>query len=163
MRKKAKYDVDSRYKYTTLDCMFTFKISSIWKKYEDLDSNVCCADEEHFIGDYTRGYKVHAGIPWHLVDRVFIPVNVKENFRWALTVLSLNDRHVYVYGFYRAAGHDAAIRKEVIKLAQLIPLKLTMYDYYKNRGLDRSVSQEENDLFEIVFIDNIPQQTDDSL
>uniref|UniRef100_A0A3Q7EEV4 Ubiquitin-like protease family profile domain-containing protein n=1 Tax=Solanum lycopersicum TaxID=4081 RepID=A0A3Q7EEV4_SOLLC len=62
-----------------------------------------------------------------------------------------------------AAGHDAAIRNEVTKLAQLIPLKLTMYDYYKNRGLDRSVSQEENELFEIVFIDNIPQQTGGSL
>uniref|UniRef100_A0A3Q7J924 Uncharacterized protein n=1 Tax=Solanum lycopersicum TaxID=4081 RepID=A0A3Q7J924_SOLLC len=63
----------------------------------------------------------------------------------------------------KVTGHDAAIRKEFTKLAQLIPLKLTMYDYYKNRGLDRSFSQEENELFEIVFIDNIPQQIDDSL
>ncbi|TMW80634.1 hypothetical protein EJD97_017565 [Solanum chilense] len=62
-----------------------------------------------------------------------------------------------------AVGHDAAIKKGVTKLAQLIPLKLTMYDYYKNRGLDGSASQEENELFEIVFIDNIPQQTDDTL
>uniref|UniRef100_A0A3Q7IE28 Uncharacterized protein n=1 Tax=Solanum lycopersicum TaxID=4081 RepID=A0A3Q7IE28_SOLLC len=46
---------------------------------------------------------------------------------------------------------------------QLLNDSLTMYDYYKNRGLDKSVSQEENDLFEIVFIDNIPQQSDDSL
>uniref|UniRef100_A0A3Q7IW45 DUF1985 domain-containing protein n=1 Tax=Solanum lycopersicum TaxID=4081 RepID=A0A3Q7IW45_SOLLC len=69
----------------------------------------------------------------------------------------------YMTSFGSSAGHDAAIRKEVIKWAQLIPLKLTMYDYYKNRGLDRSVSQEENELFEIVFIDNIPQQTDGSL
>ena len=97
--------------------MFTFKISSIWKKYEDLDSDVCCADEEHFIGDYIRGYKVHAGIPWHLVDHVFIPVNVKEKFHWALAVLSLNDRRVYVYDSYRAASHDATIRNEVTKLA----------------------------------------------
>ncbi|XP_027769722.1 uncharacterized protein LOC107024627 [Solanum pennellii] len=164
LRKKAKYDVDSRYKYTTVDCVFTSKILSTWKKYEDLDSDVCCADEEHFIGDYIRWYKVHAGIPWHLVDHVFIPVNVKEKFHWALAVLSLNDRRVYVYDSYRAAGHDAAIRKEVTKLAQLIPLKLTMYDYYKNIGLDRSVSQEENESFEIAFfIDNIPQQTDGSL
>ena len=73
------------------------------------------------------------------------------------------ERIIYVYDSYRAAGHDAAIRKEFTKLAQLIPLKLTMYDYYKNRGLDRSFSQEENELFEIVFIDNIPQQTDGNL
>ena len=80
-----------------------------------------------------------------------------------MAVLSLNDRRVYIYDSYRAAGHDAVIRKEVTKLDQIIPLKLTMYDYYKNRGLDRSFSQEENELFEIVFIDNIPQQIDDSL
>ncbi|XP_069148325.1 uncharacterized protein [Solanum lycopersicum] len=117
LRKKAKYDVDNRYKYTTVDCVFTSKISSIWKKYEDLDSDVWCADEEHFIGDYIRGYKVHADIPWHLVDHVFIPVNVKENFYWVLAVLSVNDRRVYVYDSYRATGHDATIRKEVTKLA----------------------------------------------
>ncbi|KAK4729531.1 hypothetical protein R3W88_022519 [Solanum pinnatisectum] len=137
---KAKYEVGSRYKYTIVDC------------YVDLDSDVCCVDEEHIIGEYIRGYKMHVGIPWHLVDHIFV-----------LAVASLNDKRINVYESYSAEGHDAAIKIEVKNLAQLIRLKLTMNDYYKNIGLDISLSQEEYEFFEIIFIENIPQQEHESL
>ncbi|KAG5604342.1 hypothetical protein H5410_025834 [Solanum commersonii] len=55
LRKKAKYEVGSSYKYTTVDCVFSSKISSIWKKYLNLDGDVGCADEEHVIGEYIKG------------------------------------------------------------------------------------------------------------
>ncbi|KAK4719406.1 hypothetical protein R3W88_017744 [Solanum pinnatisectum] len=87
--------------------------------YADLDNDVCCVDEEHIIGEYIRGYKVHAGIPWYLVDHIFVPVNVKNKFHWVLAVVSRNDKRIDVYDSYRAAGHDAAIKIEVKKLAQL--------------------------------------------
>ncbi|KAL3366654.1 hypothetical protein AABB24_011385 [Solanum stoloniferum] len=132
LRKKAKYEVVSRYKYTIVDCVFTSKSSSIWEKYADLDSDVCCVDEKHIIGEYIRGYKVHAGILWYLVDHSFVPVNVKNKFHWVLAVVSLNDKRIDVYDSYRATGHDAAIKIEVKNLVQLISLKLTMNDYYKN-------------------------------
>ncbi|KAG5580584.1 hypothetical protein H5410_051211, partial [Solanum commersonii] len=163
LQKKAKYEAASRYKYTIVDCVFTSKISSIWGKYGDLDSDICCVDEEHIIGEYIRGYKVHVGILWHLVDHIFVLVHVNDKFHWILIVVSLNDKHINLYDSYRAAGHNAAIKIEVKKLAQLIPLKLTMNDYYKNRGLDISTSQEENEFFEIVFIESIPQQEYGSL
>ena len=63
LRKKAKYDVGGSYKYTTVDCVFSSKISAIWEKYLDLDSDFGCADEEHVIGEYIRGYKMHAATP----------------------------------------------------------------------------------------------------
>uniref|UniRef100_A0A3Q7H842 DUF1985 domain-containing protein n=1 Tax=Solanum lycopersicum TaxID=4081 RepID=A0A3Q7H842_SOLLC len=50
----------------------------------------------------------------------------------------------------RAAGHDAAIRKEVTKLAQLIPLKLTMsryatllWNYAKQKQDNGTISESE--------------------
>ncbi|KAH0636714.1 hypothetical protein KY289_036629 [Solanum tuberosum] len=110
LRKKAKYEVGSSYKYTTVDCVFSSKISSIWEKYLDLDSYVGCADEEHVIGEYIRGYIMHAAIPWHMVDHVFVPVHVKDEFHWVLAVISLNDKRINVYDSYRAADHDAAIK-----------------------------------------------------
>ncbi|WMV50378.1 hypothetical protein MTR67_043763, partial [Solanum verrucosum] len=69
----------------------------------------------------------------------------------------------YLTKFGSSVGHNAAIKIEVKKLAQLIRIKLTMNDNYKNRGLDISTSQEENEFFEIVFIKNIPQQEYGSL
>ncbi|KAH0766742.1 hypothetical protein KY285_002613 [Solanum tuberosum] len=138
LRKKAKYEVGSSYKYTTVDCVFSSKISSIWEKYLDLDSYVSYADEEHVIGEYIRGMN-------------FIGIGCDL----------LNDKRINVYDSYRAADHDAAIKTWIVKLSQLIPLKVN--DYYKNKGIDVSQAQEENELFDIVFIDNVPQQTHGTL
>ncbi|KAH0717159.1 hypothetical protein KY285_013190 [Solanum tuberosum] len=69
----------------------------------------------------------------------------------------------YFVAMKRAAGHDAAIKTEIVKLSQLIPLKLTVNDYYKNKGIGVSQAQKENEFFDIVFIDNVPQQTHGTL
>ncbi|KAH0712614.1 hypothetical protein KY289_008573 [Solanum tuberosum] len=126
-------------------------------------NDVGCADEEHVIGEYIRGYRMHAAISWHMVDHIFVHVHVKDEFHWVLAVISLNDKRINVYDSYRAVGHDAAIKTEIVKLSQLIPLKLTMNDYYKNKGIDVSQAQEENEFFDIVFIDYVPQQTHGTL
>ena len=82
------------------------------EKYLDLDSDVGCADEQHVIGEYIRGYKMHAATPWHTIDYIFFPVHVKEKFHWVLVVISLNDKCINVYDSYGAASHDAAIMAE---------------------------------------------------
>ncbi|KAG5604665.1 hypothetical protein H5410_026157 [Solanum commersonii] len=38
-----------------------------------------------------------------------------------------------------------------------------MNDYYKNKGIDVSQAPEENEFFDIVFIDYVPQQTHGTL
>ena len=78
-------------------------------------------------------------------------------------MISLNEKCINVYDSYRAADHDAAIRAEIVKLSQLIPLKLTVNDYYNNKGIDVSQAQQENEFFKVVFIDNVPQQSHGSL
>lgn len=141
LRKKVKYDTDNRYKYIIVDCVFGSKVSSIWKKCANKDSDVCCVDEEHFIGEYIRGYKVHANILWHLVDHVFVFVNVKDKFHWVLAVVSLKDKCIEVDDSYRVAYHNSEIKNEVNKLDQLISLKMIMNDYYRNRF--RCISRRE--------------------
>uniref|UniRef100_A0A3Q7FKX5 Ubiquitin-like protease family profile domain-containing protein n=1 Tax=Solanum lycopersicum TaxID=4081 RepID=A0A3Q7FKX5_SOLLC len=61
------------------------------------------------------------------------------------------------------AGHDVAIKAEIVKLSQLIPLKLSVNEYYNNKGIDVSQAQQENEFFNVVFIDNVPQQSHESL
>lgn len=139
------------------------KISKIWDNYVDLESEKSFVHEEHIIGDYIEGYKLHAAISWHTVDHVFIPVHVKEKMHWILAVVSLLDKRINVYDSYRSAGHDAAVKYEVEKLSQLLPLYLTMTNFYKKKGIDTSSTQDENDFFDVVFIKNIPQQPPGSL
>ena len=102
---------------------------------------------------------MYAATPWHKIDYVFVPVHVKEKFHWVLAVISFNVQCINVYDSYRAAGHDVAIKAEIVKLSQLIPLKLTVNDYYNNKGIDVSQAQQENEFFNVVFIDNVPQQS----
>lgn len=69
-----------------------------------------------------------------------------------LTIVSLNDKCINVYGSYTAEENISAINIEIKKLTQLIPISLTLTDYFKKRRLDVCMSQDENDLFEIVFM-----------
>lgn len=80
LSKKAKYDVGSTYSYTMIDCLFMTKISMIRDNYADIESDKSFIDEERVVGDYIKGYILHAAIPWHTVDHVFIPVHVKGEF-----------------------------------------------------------------------------------
>lgn len=87
---------------------------------------------------------------------MFLYMSRRSSVGRVLIVVSLNEKCVNVYDSYRAAENNSAIKIEVKKLVQLIPVRLTLNDYYKNRGLDVSMSQDENKLFEIAFLKNIP-------
>ncbi|KAK4708649.1 hypothetical protein R3W88_029574 [Solanum pinnatisectum] len=76
---------------------------------------------------------------------------------WVLAVILLNDKHINVYDSYRAACHGVSIKTEVVKLAQLIPLKLTMNEYYKNRGILFNYDQQKNDVRAISDNEAPPQ------
>ena len=129
-RKKAKYDTNSTYKFTTVDCVFNTKIDAIHKGYADPDGAISVGKQEDVLCEYVKGHRLHCTVPWHLVDYVFIPVNIKEKNHWLLAVLSFLDRRLYIYDSYRAAGHDATVRSEIDKLANLLPLYLHLTDFY---------------------------------
>ncbi|PHT40633.1 hypothetical protein CQW23_19487 [Capsicum baccatum] len=40
------------------------------------------------------GFNIPAGLPWHLVDEVYIPINCGDEFHWVLAVVILKERFV---------------------------------------------------------------------
>ncbi|KAH0781334.1 hypothetical protein KY290_000932 [Solanum tuberosum] len=82
---KKKHDQD-HYKKHLVDFPVAINLSVLlinnknWIVIEQFDSDVGCADEEHVIGEYIRGYIMHVAIPWHMIDHVFVPVHVKDEF-----------------------------------------------------------------------------------
>lgn len=83
-------------------------------------------------------------------------------------VLSFNDRAIMVYDSMRSVAHDAYIRNEVNKFAQLIPTYLVSSGFYERSGIDPIVHPKykihsEDDAFNIVHINGIPVQHETSL
>ena len=168
-RKKAKYDTSSKFKFTTVDYVFMTKIDAINTVYADPDGATIGGKQEDILCEYVKGHRLQCTVPWHFVDYVFIPVNMKDNNHWLLAVLSFMDRRLYVYDSYRSAGHDAAVKAEIDKLASLLPLDLHLTDFYvEKKGIDFThhpayKDKAPADKFEVVFVDNLPQQSPGSM
>ncbi|XP_070007914.1 uncharacterized protein [Nicotiana sylvestris] len=157
LRKKGKYNQTSNFKYTTVDCIFKTRIAEIFDMYADTDSNANVAKEEDVVCEYIRGYRLHANVPWHIVDNVMIPVNLKDKLHWVLVVVSFKERCIKVYDSYRSAGHDAYVVSEIDKLTKRVPLYLSISGFYRDsQGIDWSTystytNKSHNDPFEVFF------------
>ncbi|PHT48690.1 hypothetical protein CQW23_12898 [Capsicum baccatum] len=44
-----------------------------------------------------KGFNIPVGLPWYLVDEVYIPINCGDEFHWVLAVVVLKERHIRVY------------------------------------------------------------------
>ncbi|XP_060178351.1 uncharacterized protein LOC132608333 [Lycium barbarum] len=94
---KGKYDKDNRFKFTTVDCMFFSKIDEIRRAYANPEGNSSVASSENEICEYINGHRMLANVPWHTVDCVLIPVNIKEENHWILIIVPFTDRDCGVY------------------------------------------------------------------
>ncbi|XP_075104123.1 uncharacterized protein LOC142178461 [Nicotiana tabacum] len=79
--------------------------AEIFDRYADTDSNANVAKEEDVVCEYIRGYRLLANVPWHTVDNVLIPVNLKDKLHWILVVVSFKERCIKVYDSYRSAAY----------------------------------------------------------
>ncbi|PHU00274.1 hypothetical protein BC332_30061 [Capsicum chinense] len=72
-----------------------------------------------------KGFSIPAGLPWHLVDEVYIPINIGDKFHWVLVVVVLKERRIQVYDSMsrrRRSGPSS----EIQKLAKILPTYLDM-------------------------------------
>ncbi|KAG5597012.1 hypothetical protein H5410_038244 [Solanum commersonii] len=86
---------------------------------------------------YIRILRMHVARPWH-IDNILIPCNIEEIFHWILIVVSINDRSIRIYDSLRGV------------------------DFYGKKGIDisshPSTSPSECDSFEMIYVNDIPQQ-----
>ncbi|XP_075096281.1 uncharacterized protein LOC107793773 [Nicotiana tabacum] len=144
--------------------LYSIVLQCIPPKYEDTDSNANVAKQEDVVCEYIRGYRLHANVPWHTVDNVLIPVNLKEKLHWVLVVVTFKDRCIKVYDSYTSSGHDAYVVSEIVKLAKLLPLYLSISGFYRDsQGIHwyaypAYTNKDHNEPFEVIFVPNLPQQ-----
>ncbi|PHT75598.1 hypothetical protein T459_19120 [Capsicum annuum] len=169
LRKKSKYgphssyknETNKSYKYSTVDCNFMNVIRSLNNVYSMDHQNLKDGVQEHHLIEYINGFRMHAAVPWHTVEDIFIPVNIKDKHHWVLAVLSFLERCIFLYDSYESNGHYAAVLAEIEKIAKIIPLCLQACAFYVKKGIDlqnhpRYKDKESSNMFDVLFEDDLP-------
>ncbi|PHU06923.1 hypothetical protein BC332_23412 [Capsicum chinense] len=162
LRKKSKYDPNRSYKYNTVDCNFMDIIRFVHDVYSVDDPNLTVGGQETHLNEYINGLCMHTVVPWHTVEDIYIPVNIKEKYHWVLTVLSFSERCIFLYDSYESSSHYQVVFAEIRKLDKIIPLCLQDCDFYDRKGIDlqnhpRYKDKNSSDMFDVLFEDNLPQ------
>ncbi|PHT48548.1 hypothetical protein CQW23_12756 [Capsicum baccatum] len=122
---------------------------------------------EECLINIIKGFSIPAGLPWHLVDEVYIPINCGDEFHWMLAVIVLKERRIQIY--------DSMLRKrrsglslEIQKLVKILPTYLDMSGF-----LDQKVCTDWSTIktywdkmgnpFDVQYVEGIAQQTIGSL
>ncbi|PHT93278.1 hypothetical protein T459_01160 [Capsicum annuum] len=187
LRKKSKLRTDQEYRFTTTNFFFKNYVEKTYHRYYPNDSNtvlstqqnyaefVVVTDKENAVNNIIKGFSIPAGLPWHLVDEVYIPINYNQNFYWVLTVIALKDRCIRIYdSLSNQKNIDSS--PEVHKLAAMLPTFLPdskffeqtsrtdwpNLDAYRNKLSDTTQLLNTNS-FEVEYVQNIIQQDCDIL
>ncbi|PHU02639.1 hypothetical protein BC332_27890 [Capsicum chinense] len=87
---------------------------------------------EECLINIIKGFIISVGLPWHLIDEVYILINCGDEFHWVLAVVILKERRIRVY--------DSMLRKrrsrpssEIQKLAKILPTYLDMSGFLEQK------------------------------
>ncbi|PHT50301.1 hypothetical protein CQW23_10048 [Capsicum baccatum] len=81
-------------------------------------------NEESLI-NIIKGFIIPSGLPWHLVDEVYIPINCCDEFYWMLAVVDLKERPIRVYDSISRKRHFES-SSEIQNLSKILPSYLDM-------------------------------------
>ncbi|KAM3248957.1 hypothetical protein P3L10_010726 [Capsicum annuum] len=168
LRKKFKYEPNSSYMYSTVDCNFVNIVRAVLALYSIDDPTLNAGGKEYHLNECINEFRMHAAVPWHTVDHIFIPINIKSKHHWVLAVLSFNSRCIYIYDSLSYVGNDSAVLAEVEKLDEVIPYCLLACKFYEKKGIniDNHPNYKLNDkydLFDVYIMEDLPQQPYGSL
>ncbi|PHT53011.1 hypothetical protein CQW23_07473 [Capsicum baccatum] len=146
------------------------KISYPYTQLEiKVDATVEATAEEHNItvdnpSTASKEKKSRAsGLPWHLVDEVYIPINYGNEFHWVLAVVVLKERRIRVYDLMSRRRHSEP-SSEIQKLSKTLPTYPDMSGFLDQMvRTDWSTIEAYKDKmgnpFDVQYIEGIDQQT----
>ncbi|PHT83779.1 hypothetical protein T459_12222 [Capsicum annuum] len=121
------------------------------------------SQNEECLINIIKGFSIPAGLPWHLVDEVYISINYGNEFHWVLAVVVLKERRIQVYdSISRRRCFETS--SEIQKLAKILPTYLDMSDFLDQKVCtDWSTIEAHRDKmanpFDVQYVDGITQQT----
>ncbi|PHT50144.1 hypothetical protein CQW23_09891 [Capsicum baccatum] len=80
---------------------------------------------EEYLINIIKGFNILTGLPWHLVDEVYIPINCGDEFHWVLAIVVLKERRIQVYHSMSRRSRFG-FSSEIQKLAKILSTYLDM-------------------------------------
>ncbi|PHT65253.1 hypothetical protein T459_29678 [Capsicum annuum] len=74
---------------------------------------------KEFLINNIKGFSIPVGLPWHLVDEVYIPINCGDEFYWVLAVVILKERRIQVYDSMNCSSFIAAYAEYLSNVLQV--------------------------------------------
>ncbi|PHU23339.1 hypothetical protein BC332_08446 [Capsicum chinense] len=116
---------------------------------------------EECLINIIKGFTILAGLLWHLVDEVYIPINCGDKFHWVLAIVVLKERHSRVYdSMSRRRRFEPS--SEILKLVKILPTYLDMSDFLDQKvRTDWSTIETYRDKmgnpFDVQYVEGIAQ------
>ncbi|PHU00829.1 hypothetical protein BC332_30616 [Capsicum chinense] len=123
LQKKAKLQTQELYRYTIGNCMYKVYINNAYNRYCQQQPEV--SRNKECLIDIIKGFSILDGLPWDLVDEVYIPINYGDEFHWALAISILKERRIRVHDLISRKRHSQQL-SEIQKLAKTLPTYLDM-------------------------------------
>ncbi|KAH0702412.1 hypothetical protein KY290_017706 [Solanum tuberosum] len=186
IRKKSKRRSMNQYRYTTVNCLFSTHINNTHERYynNEADDNIstqkyidrasAVSVHERSITNIMKGFSIPAGLPWHLVDDVYISINCDGKFHWVLAIVELNQRLIRVYDS-SISTRKKVHYEEIKKLSRMLPSYLLDSGFFEKTertnwpDLDAYKDKQTGALlephhpFNVEYAQGIMQQECDSL
>ncbi|PHU00129.1 hypothetical protein BC332_29916 [Capsicum chinense] len=97
-----------------------------------------------------------SGLPWYLVDEVYIPINCGDEFHWVLIVVVLKERRIRVYDSMSRRRRSRP-SSEIQKLAKILPTYLDIIGFWIKKQTETLHNATDDTL---IAIDNESATTD---
>ncbi|KAM6586982.1 hypothetical protein CsatA_009587 [Cannabis sativa] len=165
LRKKLKYDQSVKISGNTTDCFFASQIFDLYNEFVASGENVDSIKKDSKAAAYIAGFYMLCNKPWAELDFVLMPVNVIVLAHWILCILDIKMRCLKVLNSMRFGRYKNNSESFVRAFAVIIPILLSHVNFYEGKkDIDRSSKhwqgKKDTDAFDIVVVDNLPQQED---
>ncbi|KAF3675911.1 putative protein EIN4-like [Capsicum annuum] len=128
-------------KYTNTRCFFKSYVEKTHTRYYPAKSavelsaqqyyaeSIVVAKNEDSIANIIHGFCMPTGLPWYMIDEVYVPINCGKEFHWVLAVIVLKERLIRVYDSLSSKRKKEPLI-EIQKLAIMLPTYLSDNDFY---------------------------------
>ncbi|KAF4352862.1 hypothetical protein F8388_014389 [Cannabis sativa] len=155
LRKKIMYSAEPKIKVTTTDCLFCSSITTLYEKFVEKNNDISVLSLSHNVAQYIQGGKILCATPWHLVDHVVMPINVKLQDHWICGRLNIVDRRISLYNSLRSGRYMTAAKEACKPFSVILPYYFSMLDF---KGLRNEAKFSTMEPFPIVAVDGLPEQ-----
>ncbi|PHT32536.1 hypothetical protein CQW23_28873 [Capsicum baccatum] len=122
---------------------------------------------EECLINIIKGFSIPAGLPWHLVDEVYIPINCGDEFHWVLAIFVLKERRIRVYDTLSRRRHSETL-SGIQNLTKILPTYLDMIGFLDQKvrtdwSTIEAYQDKMDNTFDVQYVYGIAQQTIGSL